>query len=167
MAVERRNPYGAYNFLVKVDIPTGVDLDQNAVASFMECSGLDNENAPIEYREGTDQPPGSGATAGATVRKLPGMERYPNVVLRRGIAGDTSLWKWRKALRDANHDERPVTTVRIALLNEHYEEGSPVMTWVLWNAWPTKLSGPTLNAKGNDLAIETLELACERIEIEG
>jgi phage tail-like protein len=161
--IQRNNPYGAFNFKVVVEPPaTGGSLDIAGLASFMECSGLDSENSPIEYREGTDLPPGTGVKGGASVRKLPGMERYPNIVLRRGITGSVALWNWRKAIRDAKGDG-PVTTVRIILTNEQHEE---VFKWVLFKAWPTKLSGPSLNAKGNDLAVEALELCCERIEVD-
>jgi phage tail-like protein len=50
-------------------------------------------------------------------------------------------------------------------LNEKHEKGSPAMTWTLTNAWPTKLAGPSLTAKGNDFAVETLELAYERLDV--
>src|SRR3954467_5046323 len=88
MAVARKNPYAAFNFVVT--------LDGSDIGGFMEVTGLDVENAVIEYREGNDQ------TSGAFVRKLPGMERYPNVMLRRGITGDLKLWNdLRKKVRDA------------------------------------------------------------------
>ena len=38
--------------------------------------------------------------------------------------------------------------------------------WELHDAWITKIEGPTLNATANEVAIETLELTCERLELE-
>lgn len=167
----RKSPYAAFNFKFEVLAPA---LGGNVAApittgNFMECSGLDGENSPIEYREGTDQ----GVTAnkqGNFVRKLAGMERYPNITLRRGITGDNGMWLWRQLVRDepATRGDPAagggyVRHCRITLLDENHD---PVMSWKLQDAWPTKLSGPSLNAKSNELAIETLEIVCQRIEIE-
>jgi phage tail-like protein len=157
----RKNPYAAFNFII--DLVTPIEGIEGPLASgFTEASGLDGEHAVIEYREGTDQ---LAENAGNFVRKLVGLERYPNVVLRRGITGHTGLWQWRQIVRDSPADrDRYVRTVRVTLRDENHQ---PVMTWKLTDAWPCKLSGPSLNAKQPaEVAIETLELCCERIEIE-
>lgn len=151
MATERpsKNPYSNFNFIVEVD--------GDEIAAFAEVSGLDSENTPIEYREGAD--------AINAPRKLPGIEKYPNASLKRGITGSVALWTWRQEVRDGGSTFPPSRTVVIKLLNERGDSGSPAMTWTLTNAWPTKLSGPQLNAKGNDYAVETLELCYDRLDI--
>lgn len=148
MAVERenQNPYSAFNFVV--------EIDGEQVAAFQEVTGLDSENTPIEYREGAD--------AMNTVRKLPGIEKYPNVTCKRGITGSTVLWDWRKEARDGAGAFPPVRPVTIELQNEQHEG---VFKWTLTNAWCSKLTGPTLNATGNEIAIETMELAYDRLDI--
>ena len=157
MATARKNPYAAFNFVVT--------LDGNEIAAFMEVSGLDAENMVIEYREGNDQK-GNG---GAFVRKQPGQEKYPNVTLRRGIAGDLTLWNLRKAIRDATAGPEFATQVNPSApqiqIDLQDEAHTTVQSWLLHNAWISKLSGPSLNAKGNEIAIETAEFVCERIEI--
>ena len=50
----------------------------------------------------------------------------------------------------------------IALLDE---AGNPVMVWGLANAWPVKINGPDLKADGNDVAIESLEIAHEGLVV--
>jgi phage tail-like protein len=55
----------------------------------------------------------------------------------------------------------PTKNVTIQLQNEKHEASS----WTLTNAWCSKLTGPSLNAKGNEIAIETMELAYDRIDI--
>jgi phage tail-like protein len=149
VATERsnKNPYSAFNFIVLID---GAQI-----AGFQEVTGLDAENTPIEYREGSDPM--------NTVRKLPGIEKYPNLTLKRGITGSTKLWDWRKEVRDGGSAFPPVRVVVIQLLNEKHE---PVLKWTLTNAWCSKLTGPSLNAKGNEIAIETMELAYDRLDIE-
>ena len=151
MAMERenRNPYSNFNFIV--------EIDGTEIAAFSEVSGLDSENTPIEYREGAD--------ATNAVRQLPGIEKYTNVQLKRGISGSLALWDWRKEVRDGLGAFPPAVNVTIKLLDETHDRGSPAMTWTLTNAWPTKLTGPSLSAKGNDIAIEQLDLAHDRIDI--
>jgi phage tail-like protein len=149
MANPRPNPYSNFNFIV-------IAGDEE-IAAFCEVSGLDSENTPIEYREGAD--------AINSPRKLPGIEKYSNVVLKRGITGSTALWDWRKEVRDGIGAFPPSRTVTIKLLNETGDRNTPAMTWTLRNAWPTKITGPGLNAKGNDFAVEQLDLAHERLEI--
>lgn len=145
MAVQRDNPYGNYNFVVELG---GGKED----AGFSEVVLPAGEIEAIEYREGSDRV--------SAPRKLPGRVAYPNVVLRRGIAGRLELFEWWKAIRDGDLQRRDV---RITLLDEQRQ---PVQSWRLRNAWPAKLDGPTLNALGNEVAIETLELAHEGFEVE-
>lgn len=149
MAVERenRNPYSAFNFTV--------EIDGEQVAAFQEVSGLESENTPIEYREGAD--------AMNTVRKLPGIEKYPNLTLKRGITGSLYLWEWRKEARDGSGLFPPVRDVVIHLQDEKHEN---VYKWKLINAWCCKVTGPTLNATGNEIAVETVELAYDRLDTE-
>jgi phage tail-like protein len=149
MAVERpnKNPYSAFNFIV--------EINGAQIAAFQEISGLDSENTPMEYREGADKM--------NSVRKLPGMEKYPHITLKRGITGSLELWNWRKEVRDGSTAFPPIRDVSIQLQNEKHEN---VYKWKFVNAWCSKLSGPSLNAKGNEIAIETMEIAYDRIDIE-
>ena len=144
MPTQRENPYGNFNFLV--DIGGGAEL------AFAEAELPGGELEVIEYREGGDRT--------SAARKLPGRVRYPNVTLRRGVSGRLDLYEWWRAGRDGALDRR---TVAITLLDEARE---PVQRWVLRNAWPAKLSSSDLDARGNEVVIETLELAHEGFETE-
>jgi phage tail-like protein len=151
MSKPRANPYSNFNFIVEA---VGI----GKLGAFSEVSGLDSENTPIEYREGADPT--------NAPRKLPGVEKYSNVQLKRGITGSLALWNWRKQVRDGSATAPPSATVKVMLLDENHDEGAPAMTWVLHGAWPTKITGPSLNAKGNDIAIEQVDLVVERLDIE-
>jgi phage tail-like protein len=148
MATERpnKNPYSAFNFTVTIN--------GAVIAAFQEVSGLDSENTPIEYREGGD--------AFNTVRKLPGIEKYPSLTLKRGLTGTLLLWQWRQEGRDCGTAFPPVRNVVIQLQNEQHVN---VYKWTLTNAWCTKLSGPALKGQSNELAIETMELAYDRLDV--
>ena len=140
-----RQPYRTYNFRVEID---GI-----GEAQFAEVVGPTAEIAVVEYREGADK---SSAT-----RKLPGRVKYGNVVLKRGITADLSLYQWFRAVSQGDFQPR---NVMIVLLDAQRQD---VRRWLARDAWPVKYDGPTLNAKNNEVAIETLELAVEEIEIEG
>jgi phage tail-like protein len=124
----------------------------SAVMSFEEVSGLDVESQPIEYRHG-DSPVHS------TI-KMPGLKKYGNVTMKKGVfKGDNKFWDWFNQIKMNTIKRVPVT---ISLLDE---AGKPVMVWTLMNAWPTKITGTDLKAQGNEVAIETIEVAHEGLTI--
>ncbi len=126
----------------------------DSTTSFSEVSGLTMEREAVEYRGGDDAP---------WVRKQPGLKKISNVVLKRGIApaaAGNGLYEWFNATLNGEGFRRDVT---VSLLNEQRE---PVMLWKIQAAWPVKLEGPGLKSTGTDIAIETLEFACDSISIE-
>jgi phage tail-like protein len=138
----RKDPYSAYHFLVEID---GITL-----AGFRECSGLDSTQDAIDYREGNE---------GLTSRKLPGLVKYSDIILKRGITDDAQLWEWRKKAIDGKVERKNGS---IVLLDQ---TGAEKKRWNFINAWPTKWTGPALNAASNEMAIETLEFAHEGVTL--
>src|SRR5262249_59755695 len=99
-----------------------------------------------------------------------GRERYPKVSWRRGITGDLTVWtELRKPLRDAEDGPEFADTINQAspslTIELQDEKHATVQTWTLQNVWISKLSGPSLNAKGNEIALESVEVVCERIDL--
>jgi phage tail-like protein len=87
--------------------------------------------------------------------KIHGIHKPDNVTLRRGvIASSATFWDWSK-------HPKPQRVV-IKLLDEH---GSVAATWKVTNAWPLRVTPPDFNAKGNDVAIESVELVHEGLEL--
>ena len=120
---------------------------------FTEVSGLDAETEIIEYRE--------GASLEYSKRKMPGMQKYPNVTMKRGVfASDNDYFKWWNTVALNTVERRSVT---ISLLNEKHE---PVMVWKVKNAWPAKIASTDLKADGNEIAIESIELAHDGLVIQ-
>jgi phage tail-like protein len=140
----RPYPSPAYHFLVNWGgVSTG----------FTEISGLSIESEVIEYREGN-------SPEFSTV-KMPGIRKYSNVILMRGIvANDNDFFLWINTIQGSQVQRRDVT---ISLLNANHE---PLRTWKLRNAWPCKVQASDLKADGNEIAIETIELAHEGLSIE-
>jgi len=147
--VFREDPYASYNFQV---IVTNVSNDPVAVkGAFTEASGLELEIPPIEYRTGAEE---------ITVRKIPGLKKFTNITLKRGITGDVDFWKW---IVEALNGKVRRTAGSIVLLDENRNEA---MRWNFSRGWPTKYTGPTLSATKNEIAMETLVLAVEQLEID-
>ncbi|WP_043390096.1 phage tail protein [Mycobacterium sp. PDNC021] len=139
----REDPYRAYNFIV--------EIDSVAVAGFSEVGGLSGDGDVVEYREGTDLP--------LTVRKMPGLRKYANITLKRGYTTSRVLWQWRLNVINGNVERHNGAVV---LLDE---QRTRVAEWQFENAWVVKYEGPALNAKGNEVAVETLELAHEGLRL--
>ena len=120
---------------------------------FSEVSGLDVETEVIEYRD--------GASPEYVKTKMPGMQKYSNVTLKRGtFQGDSDFFNWWNTVALNTIERRDVT---ISLLNE---EHAPVVTWKVKNAWPAKVQSTDLKADGNETAIESIELVHEGLTIQ-
>jgi phage tail-like protein len=140
----RVDPFRAFNFRV--------EIDNTAVASFSECSGLTFNTDPVEYREGTDAP--------LHVRKLTGLRKFANIVLKRGITQNHELWNWYKNILNGTPDRR---NGAIVLQDEQHTD---VMRWNFENGWICKWEGPSMSAAKNDTGIEGIEICVERVELE-
>jgi len=140
----RNDPLRGYNFRI--------ELDNTSVASFREASGLSQNTDPVDYREGTD--------AFLSVRKLPGLRKYSNVTLKRGITDNQDLWNWYKNILNGVDDRRNGAVV---LQDELHND---VVRWEFQNGWICKWEGSNLNATSNDVVIESIEICHERLELQ-
>ncbi|QIE56031.1 phage tail protein [Pikeienuella piscinae] len=120
---------------------------------FTEVSGLGVETEVIEYRE--------GVSPEYSKLKIPGMQKYANVTMKRGVfASDNEFFEWWNTVALNKIERRDIT---ISLLDE---EHAPVMVWKLKNAWPTKIISTDLKADGNETAIESVEVVCDSQSIQ-
>jgi phage tail-like protein len=120
--------------------------------SFQEVSGLDAEAQIIEYRSGDSKSFGP--------IKMPGLQKYSNVTMKKGVfKADNKFWVWFEKIKMNTIERVPVT---IALLDE---VGADTMVWTLLNAWPTKITGTDLKSQGNEVAVETIEIAHEGLTV--
>lgn len=129
-----------------------VDFGNITNIPFQEVSGLETETQIIEYRH--------SASPSFSAIKMPGIVKVGNVTFKRGVfVNDNSFWNWLNNIK-MNVVKRQNITVK--LLDE---SGSPTMTWILQNAWPTKISATDLKSDGNEVAIEVIEVAHEGLVI--
>jgi len=147
MVGERKDPYRNFRFLLEID-----GLVQ---AGFSEVTIPDASSDVVEYREG------NGPT---TVTKLAGLRKYGNVTLKWGITDSMELYeKWRKPVEEGKTDKTDEVRKNVAIILMN-EAGEAAARWEFVEAWPSKYDAPDLNAKGTDVAIETLEIVHEGME---
>jgi phage tail-like protein len=129
-----------------------VQLGDDKSINFQEVNGLESETKPIEYRHGNSPV--------FYPIKMPGLGRVGNVTMRKGIfVNDQRFWAWYNEIKMNTIKRR---TVVINLLDE---TGAPKMVWTLNNAWPTKITGTDLKSEGNEVAVESIELAFETLAV--
>lgn len=130
-----------------------LEIDDVVRAGFAECHLPSARTEVISYREGSDKQP--------TDRKLAGLTEYGPLILKGGVARDAkALFDWYHMVASGKVDEAR-TTIAVVVLDE---EGGPSARWEFRNAWPRRYEGPRLDASGECVAIETVEIVNEGFE---
>lgn len=131
-------PYGRFRYKVEID---GLEA-----GGFSEVTGFDASTDVREYREGDMV---------QTPMKIPGLKKYGNITLKKGLADSGALYDW--MIAGVNGDVKR-KTITITLLNA---TEAAVASWRAINAWPVKYTGPDFNAISSEVAVESLEIAHE------
>ena len=155
MALIRTDPLPAFNFIITLiddsstfsKIKTAASL---VLGGFAECSGLESTLETVDYLEGG---------VNDRVHRFPTRFTYTNIVLKRGVGFSEDLWLWHKEYVDGKGKRRD------GLIILQNEGKTPIKIWTFSRGLPVKWSGPTLNAKSSEVAIETLEIAHEKLEL--
>lgn len=124
-----------------------VEIDGLEAGGFSEVTGFDANIDVIEYREGD--------MSAETPMKVPGLKKYGNITLRKGLVANTVLFDWIETGFNGPIERKTIT---ITLLDESQ---SPAASWQVINAWPTKYTAPDFNATASEIAMESLEIAHE------
>jgi phage tail-like protein len=128
-----------------------VEIDGIIQAGFNECSCGDSTTKLSEYREGTELPNNI---------KFSGQTKYGNITLKWGITDSLDLYNWHKQFV-VSGTAGARKNISIILIDEAENEKS---RWNIVDAWPSKYDLADLNIKGNDVAIETLEIVHEGLK---
>jgi phage tail-like protein len=140
---ERNDPLTSFLFGLKI---TDLGLDHaDGTAFFKSVSGLRVECEVTDYNEG-------GVTN--FTRKVIGVAKWSNLVLKQGFTGDSTLWDWRKTPKRVDG-----TIYAIGA------DMKPICRWDFKNGYPVKWDGPDYDASKHDLAIESIEIAHEGLEM--
>jgi phage tail-like protein len=140
----RTDPYLGFNFRVVIDSITS--------AAFKDCSGLDASTSAVTYREGTD--------VSNVPRQLQGLSSHGGIKLSRGIATSQELWAWKENVLKGVADRRSLSIELWDPTNQQKK-----IQWDFRAVWPTKWTGPSFDATSDAVAIESLELVHEGVEV--
>lgn len=128
-----------------------LEIGGSEVGYFMECSGLKTTTEPFELQEGG---------MNHRVHKLPGQSRWENIVLRYGVTADTSMLTWRnEVLQDSFANRRNGAIVMKTM------GGEEVRRYNFIEGWPVSWEGPSFASSGSEIAVESLEIAHNGIQI--
>jgi phage tail-like protein len=156
MAIVRIDPVLSHNFLVTFVDSTSVlatvasGLQNLVVGGFSECSGLEGSVQVEEYKEGGNN---------ATTLKFPGRMNWSNITLKHGVTINTGLWSWYSQYMSGRGKRRDGL---IVLQNDQL---LPIAVWSFKRGIPVKWTGPQLNATQNSVAITSLEIAHEGLDL--
>lgn len=153
-------PIGNYNFAVRLldaasmlvsGIASLFGVTVTADAGFSEVRGLEGTLQVQEHPEGGTN---------NRVLKFPTRMTWSNITLSRGVGLSSEMWDWYADYYNGRGMRRDGL---IVLMNDARE---PVMFWKFKRGLPVKWTGPQLTGKGNEVAIESLEIAHEGLEVQ-
>ena len=137
------DPWNAFHF--------GLEIDGEVIGYFLECSGLKSSAEVFEIEE--------GGMNGRSYKR-PGRSKWENIVLRYASSASLRLLQWRDEFLQDQFGRRLNGEIRLK-----NNAGDVIRSWKFKNAWPVSWEGPSLNAGGSELAVETLEIAHEGLTI--
>ncbi|UCH43014.1 MAG: phage tail protein [Dehalococcoidales bacterium] len=126
---------------------------QGAIAGyFTECNGIGSENEVIDHKVVDD----SGREI---TKKIPGRLKWGDITLKRGITEDMQIWDWREDVVQGDMDGARKNG-SVVMMDRNY---NTVARWNFENAWPSKVSGPSMKSDSNEFGIEELVIVHEGI----
>jgi phage tail-like protein len=141
---------------VLVTFHFALDVSGAVQGTFAEVSGLGSENEVVENKVSM------GAGAKDVIKKIPGRLKYNDVTLKRGITDNMDMWNWRKMIEKGD----VVSARKNATITMYDTLGKAIARWNLTNAWPSKISGPSIKADSSEMGVEELTITFEDYERE-
>jgi phage tail-like protein len=127
-----------------------LEIEGKLAGYFTEASGVGSEHEIVEHKAVDD-------SGHEIVQKIPGRLKWENVTLKRGITDALDIWDWRKLVEDGKMGDAR-TNCSIIMMDRNYED---VARWDFVNAWPSKVSGPSVKSDSNEFGVEEVTLVHE------
>jgi phage tail-like protein len=137
----RKDPFKNFRFLVEIQ---GI-----VQAGFSECTGFGSSVEVVEYREGGEP---------STVRKLPAKVTYSDITLKWGVTDSRELYDWHATAINGQLERKDGSII------VQDDAGQEAVRWNFFSGWLSKYDATDLNAKGNDVAVDTATITVERLE---
>jgi phage tail-like protein len=139
------DPWGAHYF--------SFEIAKTEVAHFQECTGFKSTAEVFVIEEGG---------MNQTVHKRAGMAKWGTVTLKFASNASNSLIAWRDKYIKDEWSARPTDTCAIVMRNNKGEE---IRRWTMTGVWPVSWEGPSMAGGSSALAIDTLEIAFDKLEL--
>lgn len=139
---DNKNPLVSFHY--------SIDIQGVVKGYFTECSGIGSEHEVIEHKIVNDR-------GRELVQKIPGRLKWENITLKRGITSSMDIWKWRDQVVQGKVEEAR----KNGTITMFDQELRPVAQWDFVNAWPVKVSGPTVKSDSNEFGVEELVITHE------
>ncbi len=130
----------------------GLEVSGAMSGYFTEVNGLGSENEIVEHKVQTD--------GREFVQKIPGRLKWGDITLKRGITNIVDAWDWRQLVVDGKLNQARKNG-SIIMYDRNF---APVARWDFVNGWPSKISGPQLQAESNAIGIEEITIVHEGIK---
>jgi len=140
-----KDPIASFSFYVEVQ--------GKLVGRFQEVSGLGSESEIIDYKA-------SDKGGAELIHKVPGRLKWTDVALKRGITDDMDLWDWRREIEEGKVEGAR----RNGSIVMYGQDNKEIARWNFVNGWPSKVAGPSLSAKTNEIGIEELTIVHEGLK---
>lgn len=125
-----------------------LQIDGQEVGAFTELLGIQSEIEPTDFASGSE----------IIFKRLPGKQKTPTVILRRGFGQSDAVWDWHQSVLQG-----AITARKSASLVMYDSSGKPVARYHLENAWPSKIVvGPVED--GSAALAETVTLVTEFLQ---
>jgi phage tail-like protein len=140
-------PFASFKFEVSVEVNSNGELPIPLCrAAFAECTGIEATLETKVLREGGNN---------GQQYVLPAQMTYGQVSLKRGMTETQDLWRWfQMVAQHGKYTARAQAQVRV-----RHADGSPGLTFVLFDCLPVKIKAPSLAARDGGIAIEEMTMA--------
>jgi phage tail-like protein len=127
-----------------------LEIEGKLSGYFTECSGIGSENEVVRHKAVDDG-------GHELIQIIPGRLKWSDVTLKRGITDKMDIWEWRQKVVEGKMDEAR-TNCSIVMTDRNYED---VARWDFVNAWPSKVTGPSVKSDSNDFGVEEVVIVHE------
>jgi phage tail-like protein len=127
-----------------------LEIDGRVTGYFTEASGIGSEHEIVEHKVVDDN-------GHEVVQKIPGRLKWQDVTLKRGITDSMEIWDWRKSVEDGEMGDARANC-SIIMMDRNYTD---VARWDFENAWPSKVTGPSLKSDSNEFGVEEVTIVHE------
>jgi phage tail-like protein len=127
-----------------------LEIEGKLSGFFTECSGIGSENEIVDHKVVDDG-------GHEIVQKIPGRLKWQDVTLKRGITDAMDIWEWRSLVEQGKMSDAR-TNCSIIMMDRNYED---VARWDLVNAWPSKVTGPSVKSDSNEFGVEEVTIVHE------